>query len=99
MAKFESYKLTNEDKEIIERMKNNNDNWIQFNKYQAWIKCSYIDGRWYSIIKSYNTIVGFVKDNMYIEIGKYSVTTSKQVTIIHNEKFTNCIRYFADEVL
>ena len=43
----------------------------------------------YRFIKSYNTVVAiFDYDNeTYTEFGKYSVTTSKQVTTIYNIEF------------
>lgn len=48
------------------------------------------------VFKSYNTIVGFVDytENVFYEIGKYSRTTSKQMTQIYNSLFDDCIRIF-----
>ena len=42
------------------------------------------------LFKSYNTIVGFVDctENIFYEIGKYSRTTSKQMTQIYNMLFS-----------
>lgn len=44
-----------------------------------------IDGNYYRFLKSYNTIVGIVdySNNTFTEFGKYSVTTSKQVTVFY----------------
>lgn len=44
-----------------------------------------IDGNYYRFLKSYNTIVGIVDygNNTFTEFGKYSVTTSKQVTVFY----------------
>lgn len=45
-----------------------------------------IDGKRYRFLKSYNTIVGIAdyENNTFTEFGKYSVTTSKQVTFFYN---------------
>ena len=42
------------------------------------------------LFKSYNTIVGFVDctESIFYEIGKYSKTTSKQMTQIYNMLFS-----------
>ena len=44
----------------------------------------------YRFIKSYDTIVAIYDydNNTYTEFGKYSVTTSKQVTTIYNIEFS-----------
>ena len=58
--------------------------WRQFHNCQAWI--STCIGNRYFLIKSYNTIVAVIDDQngeLY-ELGKWSVTTSKQVTQIYN---------------
>lgn len=48
-------------------------------------------------IMSYETVVGFVYDNIVYEIGKYSQTTSKQFTQICNTYFSNCDRIFYEK--
>ena len=55
-------------------------------------------GVMFQLVKSYNTIVGFVNHTTkeYIELGKWSRTTSKQVTQIHNAMFSNFERKFID---
>ena len=56
----------------------------QFRKCQAWIsEC--INHR-YFLVKSYNTIVAVIDDQLgkLYELGKWSTTTSKQVTQIFN---------------
>lgn len=49
-------------------------------------------------LKSYETIVGFVDctNKVFYEVGKYSRTTSKQMTQVHNAYFNDCIRLYAD---
>lgn len=66
-----------------------NTRWKQFFKCQAWVSdriyCSAnnVDFR---LIKSYNTIVGIIDytNSRHIRLGKWSRTTSKQQTRIHN---------------
>ncbi len=70
--------------------------WERFRSCQAWVS-NLIDGR-YRLIKSYRTIVGLI-DNVsreYYEIGKYSSTTSKQVTQIYNAFYRDFDRMFVD---
>ena len=58
--------------------------WTRFNHCQAWIS-PLLDGR-YKLVKSYETIVAIIDldmDTLY-ELGKWSSTTSKQVTQIYN---------------
>ena len=71
--------------------------WKKFN-YTAAATSQKINDRYY-LIKSYATIVGLVDDQekkMY-EFGKYSSTTSKQFTQIHNQIFKDCERVFIKE--
>ena len=70
---------------------------IQWNRVgykQAWT--SQCLQKRYFLIKSYSTIVGIVdvQEGEFFEIGKYSPTTSKQVTQIYNSMFRNCNRNF-----
>lgn len=65
----------------------------RFRSCQAWISEPIFNSAYnitFRLIKSYNTIVGFINlDNgEYIELGKWSVTTSKQVTQIYNSMFS-----------
>ena len=48
-------------------------------------------------LKSYKTIVGFVDctNKVFYEVGKYSRTTSKQMTQVYNSLFNDCIRLYA----
>ena len=62
--------------------------WRRFNSCQAFT-CKYSPK--YDLIKSYSTIVGLVDNEnqtMY-ELGKWSRTTSKQITQIHNQLYGN----------
>lgn len=48
-----------------------------------------VNGKNYTLIKSYKTFVAFVdiENEVFIEIGKFSSTTSKQCTQIYNAYF------------
>lgn len=72
--------------------------WQRFNYCQAWTsQC--LRNRFY-LIKSYRTIVGIVDDQEgdFFELGKYSQTTSKQVTQIHNRLFPDTKRQLIGRV-
>ena len=71
--------------------------WSKFNYTSASIS-DLIDNR-YILIKSYNTIVAMVDtyQNKLFEFGKYSRTTSKQITQINNQMFSECERIFINE--
>lgn len=49
-------------------------------------------------LKSYKTIVGFVDctNKVFYEVGKHSITTSKQMTQVYNAYFNDCIRLYCD---
>lgn len=49
-------------------------------------------------LKSYDTIVGFVDctNKVFYEVGKYSCTTSKQMTQVYNAYFNDCIYLYCD---
>ena len=70
--------------------------WTRVGYKQAWT--SNVLQKRYILIKSYQTIVGIVdlQDEEFFEIGKYSPTTSKQVTQIYNSMFRNCNRNFVN---
>ena len=58
--------------------------WKQFGSKQLWV--SDCIGNRYFLVKSYSTIVAIIDDQegeLY-ELGKWSVTTSKQVTQLYN---------------
>lgn len=70
--------------------------WEQFRQCNAYIsQC--LQNRFY-LIKSYSTIVGIVDDQEadFFEIGKYSRTTSKQMTQIYNSRFRDCDRHYVE---
>lgn len=74
-------------------------NYKRFNHCNAYISevvfCS-AENVTFQLIKSYDTIVGFVNldTKEYIELGKWSRTTSKQVTQIYNTMFKSFDRKF-----
>ena len=66
--------------------------WSRVKSRQMWIsQC--LNNRFY-LIKSYSTIVGLVDDQEadFFEFGKYSPTTSKQMTQVYREQFSDCDR-------
>lgn len=89
---------TNEANELAKKLKDSAEylmvNWEQFNYCQAWI--GDISPR-YSLIKSYFTIVGLVdhEEKVVYELGKWTRTTSKQVTQICNQVYRSytAVRY------
>lgn len=57
--------------------------WVRFGSKQCWVSdCIY---NRYFLVKSYSTIVAIIDDQTgeLFELGKYSVTTSKQVTQLY----------------
>lgn len=71
--------------------------WRQFHKCNAWISNRIYNSALdieFSLVKSYNTIVAIIdhSNGNYVRLGKYSRTTSKQNTMIHNELY----RYYKD---
>ena len=78
--------------------------WVQFRHCNAYTTgyhdiCVTVNGKVYNVIpiKSYSTIVGFVHMSDVYEIGKYSRTTSKQMTRICNTYFSDCDRVFYEK--
>lgn len=64
--------------------------WSQFRHTNAYLGDFYwvnVGGKDYHILsyRSYDTVVAFVYKGIFYEVGKYSRTTSKQVTQIYNE--------------
>ena len=74
-----------------------NTRWRQFRSCQAWVSDAVADR--YRLIKSYRTIVAMVdtEEHIVFEFGKYSTTTSKQVTQIINSMFSGYTRELLDE--
>ena len=71
--------------------------WTRFDSKQAWYtdRLSTPTGQ-YRLFKSYNTIVALVDiyHGKFYELGKWSTTTSKQVTQFYNSSyghFTRCL--------
>ena len=78
--------------------KENDITWKRIKTRNFYISNTFRYNNHYIILfKSYNTIVGFVDytENVFYEIGKYSRTTSKQMTQIYNTLFSDdCTRIF-----
>lgn len=55
--------------------------WTRFYHCQAWVSDAHFGVR---LVKSYDTVVGIIKDNILWWERKYSRTTSKQLTLIAN---------------
>ena len=71
--------------------KENGIKWKRIRNRNFYISNTFRYNEHYIILfKSYNTIVGFVDEteNMFYEIGKYSRTTSRQMTQIYNMCFS-----------
>ena len=68
--------------------------WKQFGSKQCWV--SDCIGNRYFLVKSYSTIVAIIDDQTgeLFELGKWSVTTSKQVTQLYNLSDTESYRKF-----
>ena len=89
-------------KEVVTRPTNDPIEFYRFRSCNAYIAEDLIDiedstdGTVHSIrlIKSYDTIVAFYDydNNVFCEIGKFSPTTSKQLTQIYNQEFRNSER-------
>ena len=60
------------------------DRWVQFGSKQCWVS-NCINNRYFLVI-SYNTLVAVIDDQQgeLYELGKWSVTTSKQITQLYN---------------
>lgn len=68
-------------------LENKGINWTRIKSRQMWI--SQLLGNRYVLIKSYSTIVGMADtdERKVYEFGKYSPTTSKQMTQLCHEQF------------
>jgi len=87
----------NEMIKIANKLKYDVVKWNRFNYTNAYIS-NKLEGRYY-LIKSYYTIVGMVNEEQkkFFEFGKYSPTTSKQITQINRDRFGYCERIFINE--
>ena len=88
-------------KTLVNFYNNGGLNFTQFRSCNAYVSEPVYNSAFdvmFQLVKSYNTIVGFVNltKKEYIELGKWSRTTSKQVTQIHNTMFSNFERKFID---
>ena len=92
----ESYEVL----KVVERLMNEEITWTRFDYKQAWFsnRLYVLDGT-YRLLKSYSTIVAVVDitNNKFYELGKWSATTSKQVTQYHDTYYSECQRYLLVE--
>lgn len=76
-------------KKDLLHVKNCHLEWRQFGYKQCYYtECVFNEEtqNFYKLVRSYNTIVAICYDDSFIELGKWSKTTSKQVTQFYNEK-------------
>ena len=81
---------------IEDILKHNTPEWTRFDKKQAWWSQIFITSTGqYRLFKSYDTIVALVNIHTgdFYEIGKYSRTTSKQVTQFFSAFYRNWNRH------
>lgn len=88
-------------KKDLSHAKNCHLEWRQFGCKQCYYSdCVFNDEtqNFYKIVRSYNTIVAILYDDNFIELGKWSKTTSKQITQFYNQKVdgTGSKRLFID---
>lgn len=71
-------------------------NWTQIDNKRLYVSQKLLD-RFY-LIRSYETIVGVVDEatGRFLEMGKYSPTTSKQINYIYRSRFSSCERLFTE---
>ena len=81
---------------IVNELENHKNliNWTPYRFTNAYLGDFYwvnVDGKDYHILpyRSYNTVVAFAYKSDFYEVGKYSRTTSKQVTRIYNDFYAN----------
>ena len=78
-----------------------NTDYTQFRSCQAWVSTHIFNSAYgvnFQLVKSYDTIVAFINldTKQYIELGKWSRTTSKQVTQIYNALYSDFERLYCD---
>lgn len=71
-------------KNLLYKLDTYNRKWTRFGSKQCWVS-DCINNR-YFLVKSYSTIVAIIDDQNgeLFELGKWSVTTSKQITQLYN---------------
>ena len=71
-------------KKLLYKLDTYNGKWTRFGAKQCWVS-DCISNR-YFLVKSYSTIVAIIDDQNgeLFELGKWSPTTSKQVTQLYN---------------
>lgn len=78
---------------LLEKLLKEEIEWTRFDHKQAWFS-NIINNR-FRLLKSYNTIVVVIDitNHKYYELGKWSPTTSKQVTQFYNRYYSSFERY------
>lgn len=78
---------------IVKELLEKDPVWMRFDHKQAWYTGT-IDGQ-FGLLKSYSTIVAVIDttNHKYYELGKWSPTTSKQVTQFFNRYYSSFERY------
>ena len=81
-------------KNLLYKLDTFNRKWKRFGSKQCWVS-DCIKNR-YFLVKSYSTIVAIIDDQNgeLFELGKWSVTTSKQVTQLYNMSDIESYRTF-----
>lgn len=72
--------------------------WQRFDYKQAEYEVIKYRSKWFTLFKSYDTIVGVydMDDDVFYELGKYSPTTSKQVSQFCSNNLGNPTRVLLD---
>lgn len=74
--------------------------WTRFNYNQCWSTRYFLNSEtqnFYKLIRSYNTIVAILYDSHYIELGKWSRTTTDHVNKFYKQEVpTGVKRLFVD---
>lgn len=94
-------KLNNDNIKTLVNFYANGVPFERFRRCRAWVSAPIFNSAFnvnFRLVKSYNTIVGFINldTEEYIELGKWSRTTSKQVTQIYNFAYYFYTRKFVD---
>ena len=92
MTKTNTINGLTEMKKVADNLQYSANEWSRFDSKQAWWSdIIATDEADYRLLKSYNTIVVLVDvtNRKFYELGKYSATTSKQVTQFYNKFYSS----------
>ena len=76
-------------KDIVRGLQLENKTWKRFNHNQCWSTRYFLNSdtqNFYKLIRSYDTIVAILYDSHYIELGKWSRTTSTHVNQFYRQE-------------